>query len=169
MAASSRTAIFPGSFDPPTSGHVDLIERATKLFDTVVVAVLRNTSKQAFFSVDDRAAILREVFAGHPQIEVDSFDGLLVDFARERHATAVIRGVRSAADLDYERQMALTNRHLNPGVETVLLLPSAEFGHVSSTLVREIATLGGSVRGLVPPAVENWIARRPHGSRSRKA
>jgi pantetheine-phosphate adenylyltransferase len=161
MAAPTRIAIFPGSFDPPTNGHLDLIDRAARLHDRVMVGVLRNTGKNPFFSVDDRVAMLREMFANRPEIEVVTFDGLLVDFARATHASVVVRGVRSAADLEYERQMALTNRHLDPSVETMLLLPSAEFGHVSSTLVREIASLGGSVRGLVPASVESWIVNRP--------
>jgi pantetheine-phosphate adenylyltransferase len=166
MAASPRIAVFPGSFDPLTNGHLDLIERATRIFDRVVVAVLRNTGKQPLFGLDDRLAILREVFAGRPGIEVDAFQGLLADYLRARGASVVVRGIRSAADLDYERQMALTNRHLNASLDTVLLLPSAEFGHVSSSLVREIAALGGSVRGLVPPAVEAWIARRARAPRT---
>jgi pantetheine-phosphate adenylyltransferase len=168
MAVQSRIAVFPGSFDPLTNGHRDLIERATRLFDLVVVGVLRNPAKQPLFSLDDRLAILREVFADRQDIKVDAFDGLLVDFARTRRASAVVRGIRSAADLDYERQMALTNRHLNPAVDTVLLLPSAEFGHISSSLVREIAHLGGSVRGLVPESVESWIERRPAGARTER-
>jgi pantetheine-phosphate adenylyltransferase len=166
MAASPRIAVFPGSFDPLTNGHLDLIERATRLFDRVIVAVLRNTGKQPFFSLDDRLAILREVFAGRPQIDIDAFKGLLADYVRARGASVVVRGIRSATDLDYERQMALMNRHLNDGLDTVLLLPSAEFGHVSSSLVREIAALGGPVRGLVPPAVDAWIARRAHAPRT---
>jgi pantetheine-phosphate adenylyltransferase len=166
MAATSRIAVFPGSFDPLTNGHVDLIERATHLVDRVIVGVLRNAGKQPMFSVEDRVAMIREVFAGRPAVTVDAFSGLLMEYARSHDASIVIRGVRSAADLDYERQMALTNRHLNPGVDTVLLLPSAGVGHISSSLVREIAALGGSVRGLVPPAVESWIARRPSGART---
>lgn len=169
MAASPRIAVFPGSFDPLTNGHVDLIERATQLFDRVIVAVLRNTGKQPLFSLDDRLAILRDVFAGRAQVDVDAFDGLLSDYVRAKGASAVVRGIRSAADLDYERQMALTNRHLNGALETVLLLPSAGSGHISSSLVREIAALGGSVRGLVPPAVESWIERRPHQTRTARA
>lgn len=166
MAASPRIAVFPGSFDPLTNGHLDLIERATHLFDKVIVGVLRNTGKQPLFTLEDRLAILREVFGGNPRIEVDAFAGLLADYLRARGASVVVRGIRSAADLDYERQMALTNRHMNADMDTVLLLPSAEFGHVSSSLVREIAALGGSVRGLVPPAVEAWIARRAQKTRT---
>jgi len=168
MAAPARIAVFPGSFDPLTVGHLDLIDRSARFADRVVVAVLRNTGKRALFSLDDRLSMLREVFAGRPEIEVASFDGLLVDFARSRKASLVIRGVRSAADLDYERQMALTNRHLDPALDTILLMPSAAVGHVSSSLVREIASMGGPVSGLVPPAVENWIARRPHAQETGK-
>jgi pantetheine-phosphate adenylyltransferase len=169
MAASPRIAVFPGSFDPLTNGHLDLIERAGRLFDRVIVAVLRNTGKQPLFSLDDRLAILREVFARHSNVEVDAFQGLLADYLRARGASVVVRGIRSAADLDYERQMALTNRHLNRDLDTVLLLPSAEFGHVSSSLVREITALGGSVQGLVPPAVETWIHRRARTPRNQDA
>jgi len=166
MADSPRIAVFPGSFDPLTNGHVDLIERAARLVDRVIVGVLRNASKQPLFGVDDRVAMIREVFSGRADVAVDAFSGLLMDYARVHGASVVIRGVRSAADLDYERQMALTNRHLNPDVDTVLLLPSAGVGHISSSLVREIAALGGSVRGMVPPAVETWIARRGPDART---
>jgi pantetheine-phosphate adenylyltransferase len=166
MAASPRIAVFPGSFDPLTNGHVDLIERATHLADRVIVAVLKNAGKQPLFGVDDRVAMIREVFAGRAEVVADAFSGLLMDYARAHKASIVIRGVRSAADLDYERQMALTNRHLNPDVDTVLLLPSAGVGHISSSLVREIASLGGSVHGMVPPAVETWIARRASAART---
>jgi pantetheine-phosphate adenylyltransferase len=166
MAASPRIAIFPGSFDPVTNGHLDLIDRASRLFDRVIVAVLRNTSKAPLFSVEERLRMLRDVLADRPGVEVDAFQGLVVDFARARQAIAIVRGVRGGADLDYERPMALTNRHLNADVDTVLLLPSAAYGHVSSTLVREIAALGGPVRGLVPPAVESWINQRPRGPKA---
>jgi len=166
MAAAPRLAVFPGSFDPLTNGHQDLINRATRLFDRVIVAALRNPGKEPLFSLNDRLAILNEVFAGRPEIEVAAFDGLLVEFLRAKGASVVIRGIRSAADIDYERQMALTNHHMFPGADTVLLLPAAEYGHISSSLVRQIASLGGSVRGLVPPAVESWIEKRARGART---
>jgi pantetheine-phosphate adenylyltransferase len=166
MAAAPRLAVFPGSFDPLTNGHLNLIDRATHLFDRVIVAALRNPGKDPLFSLNDRLAILHEVFAGRAEVEVAAFEGLLVDFLRAKNASVVVRGIRSGADLDYERHMALTNHHMLPGTDTVLLLPAAEFGHISSSLVREIAALGGSVRGLVPPVVESWIARRPNGSRT---
>jgi pantetheine-phosphate adenylyltransferase len=161
-----RIAVFPGSFDPLTNGHLDLINRAAHLFDRVIVGVLRNPGKEPLFNLTDRLAILNEIFAGRREIEVAAFEGLLVDFLKSRHASVVIRGIRSAADLDYERQMALTNHHMFPAADTILLLPAAEFGHISSSLVREIAALGGSVRGLVPPAVESWIAQRPNKART---
>jgi len=166
MASAPRLAVFPGSFDPLTNGHLDLINRATRLFDRVIVGVLRNPGKEPLFSLNDRLAILNEVFTGRADVEVAAFEGLLVEFLRAKKAAVVIRGIRSAADLDYERQMALTNHHMFPGADTVLLLPAAEFGHISSSLVREIAALGGSVRGRVPPAVESWIERRPRGART---
>jgi pantetheine-phosphate adenylyltransferase len=166
MAAAPRLAVFPGSFDPLTNGHLDLINRSAKLFDRVIVSVLRNPGKQPLFSLNDRLAILNEVFAGRPEVEVAAFEGLLVDFLKTKGASVVIRGIRSAADLDYERQMALTNHHMFPGADTVLLLPAAEYGHISSSLVREIAALGGSVRGLVPSTVESWIERRSRGART---
>ena len=160
MAASQRLAVFPGSFDPLTNGHVDVVRRVARLFDRVVVAVLRNTGKATMFSVDDRLAMLREVFAGDPQVEVDAFQGLLVDYARAKRA-----GVRTSSDLEYERQLALTNRHLNSEVETVLVLPAAEVAHISSSLVREIVSLGGSATGLVPAAIDSWLERRPATTR----
>ena len=166
MAAATRLAVFPGSFDPLTNGHLDLINRASRLFDKVIVAVLRNPGKEPLFSLNDRLAILNEVFAGRPEIEVAAFEGLLVEFLRAKGASVVIRGIRSAGDIDYERHMALTNHHMFPAADTILLLPAAEFGHISSSLVREIAGLGGSVRGLVPPIVESWIEKRPRGART---
>src|SRR4029434_2255496 len=130
MAGAPRLAVFPGSFDPLTNGHLDLINRATRLFDRVIVGVLHNPGKEPLFSLNDRLAILNEVFGGRKEIEVAAFEGLLVDFLRKHGASVVIRGIRSAADLDYERQMALTNHHMYPGADTVLLLPAAEWGHV---------------------------------------
>jgi pantetheine-phosphate adenylyltransferase len=166
MSATPRIAVFAGSFDPLTNGHLDLIDRSAQLADTVIVGVLRNPGKQPMFSLDDRIAMLREVLGLRPGVRVEAFQGLLVDFARLHDATIVIRGVRGASDFDYERQMAQTNRHLSPGLETVLLAPSPAVGHISATLVRQIASLGGSVRGLVPPVVESWIARQPGATRT---
>jgi pantetheine-phosphate adenylyltransferase len=159
MPNPQRIAVYPGTFDPPTNGHVDVITRGAGLFDRVIVGVLENTGKQPRFSRSDRVDMLRELFADRPGVDVAAFDGLLVDFVRARGARVILRGVRSAVDLDYERQMALTNRHLAPEVDSVFLLASADVANISSTLVREIAALGGSVRGLVPPSVEARLAR----------
>lgn len=160
MAHDSRVAIVPGSFDPMTNGHLDLVERAAHLFDRVIVAILTNTSKQPVFPVKERIAMLRDVFEGRPTIEVDTFQGLLVDYARTKGARAVVRGIRGVADFEGETQMALMNRRLDPDIETVFLAPSETTAFISSRLVREIAALGGSLTGLVPPAVANRFAAR---------
>jgi pantetheine-phosphate adenylyltransferase len=166
MAATSRLAIYPGTFDPLTNGHVDLIERTSRLFDRVVVAILLNSEKRPFFSVAERVAMIREVCQAHAAVEVDTFDGLLVDYARRRQATAIVRGLRGVADFEYERQMALMNRHLSPQIETVFMMPPAEWSHLSSTLVKEVSALGGSVAGLVPPAVAERFSRKRDAGRT---
>jgi pantetheine-phosphate adenylyltransferase len=152
MAAEPRLAIYPGTFDPLTNGHVDLIERTARMFDRVVVAILLNTEKRPFFTVAERVAIIREVCHGQPAVEVDTFEGLLVDYARHRRATAIVRGLRGVADFEYERQMALMNRHLSPDIET-------------SSLVKEVSALGGSLTGLVPPAVADRLSRKRDAGR----
>jgi pantetheine-phosphate adenylyltransferase len=159
-SSSMRTAVFPGTFDPLTTGHVDIVERAAQLFDRVIVAVLVNPSKQPMFSLAERVAMVHDTFAGREAIEVDSFHGLLVEFARRRGAAAIVRGVRSAGDFDYERQMTLMNRHLAPQIDTIFLASSPAVSHVSATLVREIASLGGPIADLVPPAVLPHVERR---------
>lgn len=163
MAHDTRVAIIPGSFDPLTNGHVDLIERATRLFGRVIVAVLTNTTKQPMFSVADRVAMAREVFRGRPTVDVDRFGGLLVDFARAKGAQVVVRGVRGVTDFEAETQMTLMNRRLDAALETVFLTPDASTAYLSSRLVREIAALGGDVSELVPPSVAKRLVagRRP--------
>jgi pantetheine-phosphate adenylyltransferase len=168
MAHEPRVAIVPGSFDPVTVGHVDLIERAARLFDRIIIAVLTNTTKQPFFALDDRVAMLCEVFTGRGSIEVDTFGGLLVDYARAKQARVVVRGLRGLSDFDTETQMALMNRRLNPDIETVFVTSSEGSAYVSSRLVREIASLGGSVDGLVPPVVADRIAARRRKSTLRQ-
>jgi pantetheine-phosphate adenylyltransferase len=168
MAQDSRVAIFPGSFDPLTNGHLDLIERSARLFDRVIVAVLTNTSKQAMFPVKTRLAMLGEVFKGRATIEVDTFRGLLVDYARTKGARIVVRGIRGVADFEGETQMALMNRRLDADLETVFLAPSESNAYISSRLVREIATLGGSLTGLVPPAVASRLAAARRSSTLRR-
>ncbi|HTQ59410.1 MAG TPA: pantetheine-phosphate adenylyltransferase [Candidatus Solibacter sp.] len=150
-------AIYPGSFDPVTNGHLDLIERGEKMFDLLIVAVLRNAEKQPLFSVQERVEMLREVTKQWPAVEVDVFDGLLVDYARKRGAAVILRGIRAVSDYEYELQMALMNRKLEPRLETVFMLPGLTYSYLSSKLVREIAQLGASLNGLVPPIVEERL------------
>ncbi|HVS74174.1 MAG TPA: pantetheine-phosphate adenylyltransferase [Candidatus Acidoferrales bacterium] len=147
-------AIYPGSFDPVTNGHLDLIERGVKMFDRLIVAVLRNADKAPLFSIEERVAMLREVTAQWPSVEVDVFEGLLVDYARRREAGVLLRGIRAISDYEYELQMALMNRKLEPRLETVFMMPALSYSYLSARLVREIAQLGGPLKGLVPPQVE---------------
>ena len=146
-------AIYPGSFDPVTNGHLDLIARAANIFDHLVVAILRNSEKNPLFTVEERVAMLSEGIAEFDNVSVSTFDGLLVDFAREERAHAVVRGIRAISDYEYEFQMALMNRRLAPDVETIFLMPDAKYSFVSSRLVKEVFRLGGSVDGLVPKFV----------------
>lgn len=157
---ATRLAVFPGSFDPLTNGHVDLVERGTRLFDRVVVAVLVNETKTPLFTASERVAMIREVFAGRPQVEVETFDGLLVDYARGRGACAIVKGLRTTADFAYESPMALMNHRLAPDIDTLFLMPAEAFAYTSSTLIKEVARLGGDVRGLVPPLVHERLARK---------
>jgi pantetheine-phosphate adenylyltransferase len=147
-------AIYPGSFDPLTNGHVDIIRRGSRLFGKIIVAVLVNIDKAPLFSAAERVAIARDVFRAWPNVEVDTFEGLLVDYARKRQASVIVRGLRAVSDFEYEMQMALMNRHLNESVETVFMMPAEPYTYVSSRLVKEVVALGGSVGGLVPEIVE---------------
>ncbi len=149
-----RLAVYPGSFDPLTNGHVDIIERGARLFDRIVIAVLVNLDKSPLFTAEERVAITREVFRDRPNVEVDTFEGLLVDYVHRRGATTIVRGLRAVSDFEYEMQMALMNRRLNPEVETVFMMPAEQYTYVSSRLVKEVVALGGRVSGLVPPLVE---------------
>jgi pantetheine-phosphate adenylyltransferase len=150
-------AIYPGSFDPVTNGHLDLIERAGRLFGRVVVSVLRNTEKTPMFTLKERVEMLRDATQMFPNVEVDTFDGLLVDYARQLGARILLRGIRAVSDYEYELQMALMNRRLEPQLETVFMLPAVEYSFLSSHLVRELARLGGPLTGMVPPAVEQRL------------
>lgn len=150
-------AVYPGTFDPITYGHIDVVERAAQLFQRVVILVARNTSKTPLFTDDERIAMIREVFRSNRSIEVDGFDGLLVDYARQRKASVIVRGLRAVSDFEIEFQMALTNRKLSKELETIFLVPREQYSYLNSTIVREIARLGGDVSDFVPPPVRRRL------------
>ena len=153
-------AIYPGSFDPITTGHLDLIQRASVLFDKLIVAILRNDEKKPLFSVQERIEMLQESVTGIANVEVASFDGLLVSYAAECGASVIVRGIRAISDYEYELQMALMNRRLGPDIETVFLMAGEAHSFISSRLVKEVIRLGGNIRGLVPPSVEVRLKER---------
>jgi pantetheine-phosphate adenylyltransferase len=154
------TAIYPGSFDPPTNGHLDLIERGSKIFDELVVAILRNPDKDPLFSLGERRRMLEALTAEFHNVRVDTFDGLTVDYAAKMKASAVLRGIRALSDYEYELQMALMNRKLQPNLETVFMMPAEQYSYLSSRLVREVAKLGGSIADLVPQMVEQRLREK---------
>ena len=161
MATSAgRVAVYPGTFDPLTNGHVDIIQRGAAIFDRILVAILVNPAKSPLFSVEERMRMAREVFKAQPGVEIDSFQGLLVEYAKRRQADVIVRGLRAISDFEFEMQMALMNRRLGPSVETVLMMPAESYTYVSSRLVKEIFALGGSVTGLVPDLVETRLAEK---------
>lgn len=157
----STTAIYPGSFDPPTEGHINVIERALKVFDKVVVAVAANTAKKSVFTPAERVGLLKERLGDRPALEVDAFqDRLLVDYARSKKAGALVRGLRTVQDYEYEFQMALANKRLAPDIETVFLMTDSEYSHLSSSLIKEIVSLGGSGKGMLAPIVEKKLKEK---------
>jgi pantetheine-phosphate adenylyltransferase len=156
----SRTAVYPGTFDPITHGHLDVIERAARLFDRVIVAIAVNLDKQPVFTVGERKRLAQRAVRHLANVEVDDFTGLLVHYARRKRAAVVVRGLRAVSDFEIELQMALMNRRLEPGVETVFLAPKESYTYLSSRVVKEIVQFGGSVKGLVPPGVEEALRRR---------
>jgi len=157
------TALFPASFDPITNGHLDIAQRALRLFDRLVLGVAINLEKEGTFSVDERLELLRSVMGDEPRVTVTAFDGLTVDYAREVGAQAIIRGVRAMSDFEYEFEMALMNKHLNPGVETVFMMPSQEYMYVSSSRLKELIRFGRSILEFVPPQVEKRLRERLGG------
>ncbi|HTK94617.1 MAG TPA: pantetheine-phosphate adenylyltransferase [Terriglobales bacterium] len=150
-------AIYPGTFDPLTNGHLDLIERGSKIFDELIVGILRNPEKDPLFTVNERKEVLLRMTKRFANVRIDTFDGLLVDYARSKGARAVLRGIRAISDYEYELQMALMNRKLDPQIETVFMMPAEAYSYLSSRLVKEIYQLGGSIRGLVPELVEQRL------------
>ena len=152
-----RVVVFPGSFDPLTKGHINVIERGVEIFDEVIVAVAVNLSKNGTFNLDERLEILRDIFTGREDISVDCFDGLLVDYVKKKGTNVILRGLRTVTDFEYELTMALANKSICPEVETVFLVSASTYGHISSSLIKEVVALGGSVSNMVPPAVEEKL------------
>jgi pantetheine-phosphate adenylyltransferase len=153
-------AIYPGSFDPPTNGHLDLIERGSKIFDELIVAILRNPDKNPLFSLGERRAMLEALTADFKNVEVDVFDGLTVDYAARVKASAVLRGIRALSDYEYELQMAMMNRKIEPDIETVFMLPAEQYSYLSSRLVKELARLGGPIKDFVPAIVQERLGAK---------
>lgn len=164
----SRLAVYPGSFDPLTNGHVDIIERGSHLFDQIVVAVANNNEKAPLFSLDERVGIIRDVFRHRANVQVDTFDGLLVEYATRKRASAIVRGLRAVSDFEYEYQMALMNRRLAPQLETVFMMPAEQYTYISSRLIKEVFMLGGEVGGLIPPIVEERLRLKQASLRDRR-
>jgi len=167
MPRTRALAVFPGSFDPVTNGHLDIVRRGLAVFGRVRLAILVNSEKQPLFSVEERLEILREAFRGNPRVELDTFSGLLVDYARKVGASVILRGIRALSDFDYEFQMALMNRRLDPRIETVFMMPAESYTYVSSRLVKEVFQLGGRVSDLVPPVVERRLREKYRGKAPR--
>ena len=161
--ASRNAIIYPGSFDPLTNGHLDLIERAAKLFDEVIVAVLRNDAKHPLFTAAERMEMLEEAVGHLENVTIDSFTGLLVDFAREKDARLILRGIRAVSDYEYELQIALMNRKLAPELESVFMLPAEAYSYLSSGLIKEVSRNGGDIAGLVPQGVERRLQEKRNG------
>jgi pantetheine-phosphate adenylyltransferase len=153
----STLAVYPGSFDPLTNGHVDIISRGARLFDRIIVAILVNAEKSPLFTMEERVEITRSVFKTHSNVEVDTFDGLLVDYVERRDAQVIVRGLRAVSDFEFEFQMALMNRRLRPKIETVFMMPAEQYTYISSRLIKEVFSLGGRVEGLVPDLVEQRL------------
>lgn len=161
-----RTAILPGTFDPMTNGHLDLVERGLRIFDEIIIAVAHNPSKKPLFDIEERITLIKEAVKGCGNVRVEYFGGLLMDYAKDKGAAAIIRGLRAVSDFEYELQMAHMNRRLNENVETVFMMPSEEFSFITSSMVKEVASFGGSISGLVPENVEDALKNKFGGSHS---
>jgi pantetheine-phosphate adenylyltransferase len=155
-----KTAIYPGSFDPVTNGHLDILKRAQKFFEKIIVAVIVNPEKKAYFSLNDRLQMLKACLRAMPKVEIDSFDGLLVDFAKKKGVSAIVRGLRAVSDFDYEFQLAITNRKMKPDIETVFFMTDYKYSYLSSSFVKQIARLGGDVSGFVPASVARRLKNK---------
>jgi pantetheine-phosphate adenylyltransferase len=155
-----KLAVYPGTFDPVTNGHLDLVQRGLMIFDELIIAVAPNPKKQPLFSLDERLALIRESVAGYSNVRVEAFGGLLVDYVKEKGGVAIIRGLRAISDFEYEMQMALMNRRLAMDVETVFMMPSEEFSYLTSTIVKEVVSFGGPISGLVPGIVEEALNKK---------
>src|SRR4051812_8152004 len=156
----STLAVYPGAFDPLTNGHVDIISRGARVFDRIVVAILVNAEKSPMFTMPERVEIAREVFKTQPKVEVDTFNGLLVDYVERKQAQVIVRGLRAVSDFEFEFQMALMNQRLKPNIDTVFMMPAEQYTYISSRLIKEVFSLGGRVHGLVPDLVEERLRRK---------
>jgi pantetheine-phosphate adenylyltransferase len=160
-------AVYPGSFDPLTNGHVDIILRGARLFDRIIVAILLNSEKKPLFTAEERVEIARAVFRDQANVEIDTFDGLLVEYVERRRAQVIVRGLRAVSDFEFEFQMALMNQRLNPRIETVFMMPAEKYTYISSRLIKEVFALGGRVNGLVPDMVEAQLGEKVARSREK--
>lgn len=160
MISSPRTAIFAGSFDPPTFGHLNILQRSLAVFDKVIVAIAADISKAPLFSVQERKDILREIIPHEPRIEIDSFNGLLVDYAKSKSVHVLVRGIRTVADYEYELQMSLANRMLSPEIETIFIMTEGRYSHISSSIIKQVISLGGSGKDMIPELVEKRIREK---------
>ena len=155
-----RIAVYPGSFDPPTNGHIDVVNRALKLFDFLIIAINENPEKETLFSTEERTSILKNLFKGLKRVKITHFNGLLVDFVKKSKADVIVRGLRAVSDFEYEFQMALMNRKLSRSIETLFLMPKEEYTYLSSSIVKEVVSFGGNTKGLVPPFIEKLLKKK---------
>lgn len=155
-----NTVICPGTFDPPTNGHINIVERALKIFDHVIIAVAVQSTKAPYFTAAERVAMLKTIFSDHPNVEIDQFDGLVVEYARKRGVHKILRGIRNVSDYEFENQMMLANRALTPDIDTIFMMTEGQLSHISSTIIREIVRLGGNVSGMVHPVVEKKLKEK---------